>query len=114
MGWSRSYIAIFLLLILGLNYVADASASHGTNSPTQGQSIYSAETPSGDSRGATTSDCGDMCHLGRCHFGHCFLEVGSGYPGVEGNFDKTGRGWDIFRVAAGPFLEGPKRPPRFS
>lgn len=82
MGVSR-VVSILILAVFGFSLGSDFFSSHDmTSSCGTGQTSLS--SPLAEGQGATLisesgcseeskkEDCSDPCHLGYCHFGHCF------------------------------------------
>ncbi len=115
------FVSLLLLVLFGLNILAEAASNHtdsiNTNQSSEAQMLTlhsTADCPDGDHPSDGTNNCADPCHTGRCHFGHCAYHVTSGYSAI--NPDIFNKGHLDFNTLApkSPYLDGPKRPPRHS
>lgn len=119
-------VSFLLLFLLGVNLLAGASSFHSEQldehsvGATFSQlmdgsqpSLHSA-TDCTDETHTKSSHCTDPCHTGRCHFGHCSYQAVKIYFGMAPHLSLQSHLTYDLVIPKGPFLEGPKRPPRHS
>lgn len=119
----RTFISVLLLSFFGLSLAADLFASDSrvclddlgiqisAAGDSSAQALAGGNQP--NSHDSEKNDCGDPCHYGRCHLGHCSV-VFSEAPVRLQALDLTIEAHSLNQsVVEAPFLEGPRRPPRF-
>ncbi len=61
---------------------------------------------------AERSDCSDGCHTGPCHFGHCLVVPSNAFVKYA-TIEKLENLHAISKsLVEGPYLEGPRQPPK--
>lgn len=122
MSWGfRQFISLLLLLISAGSLASDLTASHftpfeqgGLQELTLGIAQRDIRCPYSQNERRELPNCANPCHLGVCHFGHCLSEVTTDTAYSEnGPRSFSSLSMNLISPLA-PFLEGPKRPPRFS
>jgi hypothetical protein len=122
MGKKGYFISLILLVLFGVNLLAEAASNHAEpinhSVSIQGPELKAAlhsttDCPDADHPLDNSNECGDPCHTGRCHFGHCYHMV-KGYSALDPSIALYGHVTYELLVPKSPFLEGPKRPPRHS
>lgn len=118
MKYIRIGIAVILLILLSANFFADLkmsldefSCAHGSCRLSSDKDVLEADLYSRNPQSEET--CNDACHAGFCHFGHCFAT----FPTLAIKIQVLTQHLDILSrdsMTEGPYLEGLKRPPRFS
>jgi hypothetical protein len=117
--------SVFLLIVFSINLISEISHSFsGTNDS------HSLETSSSDYKedfdghqdnhsnqaSSEHADCQDPCHLGICHLGHCGMVPLMDFDGISfftSKINQVSINFNFFSKDS-PFLEGLRRPPRFS
>ena len=121
----RQLVSLLLLFLFGVNILAEAASFHSEQlgdrsvqtsvSQMDGsQAVLHSATDCAEGKHATTGHCADPCHTGRCHFGHCSYHSVKNYSGLDPHLALMGYLTYDLHIPNGPFLEGPKRPPRHS
>jgi hypothetical protein len=117
--------SILMLLVFGVNLIAEIASAHSESLQTH-SSISAVSSFDSDSGGYQNEEstpqgvntehkgCTDPCHRGQCHFGHCAYHAVSGYAAISPALLSKGHIALNFLAPKAPFLDGPKRPPRLS
>lgn len=123
MGKRSHFVSLILLVLFGLNILAEAASNHVEPVNLHSTSIQSSDaqlttlhstTDCPDGQHSDSSrHCADPCHTGRCHFGHCHHMV-TGYSPIDPALIAQCHITYELLVPKAPFLDGLKRPPRYS
>lgn len=109
-----------LFLVLSLNLVAESFVSalpeDHRGAASAGASVdhsfvsalSSTDTPNFDHH------CGDFCHVGSCHFGHCSHQLAAAPFFFLLSEQASSKFFGLFNEPASPFLDRVKQPPRLA
>lgn len=119
MVWIRQ-ISFMLFLVLGLNLVAESFASalpeDHRAAASANASVDSDFVSAASSADASNIDhhCGDFCHVGSCHFGHCSHQLAASPFFFLLSEQVSSKFFGLFNEPASPFLDRVKQPPRLA
>lgn len=113
-------ISFLMLLVLGLNLVAESFAEtelneHGRTSSANAYFQDSLISASGSSDSSNIDHhCDDFCHVGSCHFGHCSHQLATSPFLFLLSEQVSSKFFGLFNEPTSPFLDRVKQPPRLA
>jgi len=120
-GASRMFVVLLLFLNLGLSLGAEI-LSKDVHSPFADSNIHSEHSTSAqtledkdckDPAHSQEKECFDPCHAGGCHLGHCSFAFRAFATNVFPPVVNQVLNANSIAVTEEPYLEGPRRPPKF-
>ena len=116
---TSKFLSLILSVCLGVNIIADANPNNADQTSQYIEPLYeklvnysTADCPDIDL--PSDGNCADPCHIGSCHFGHCSHHIISGYSLISPCvFNKDHLVFNAL-VPEYPYLDGLRRPPRYS
>ncbi len=118
--------SVLMLFVFGFNLIAESASiqfesleTYSSISPVRSfdndsDGYQQNEEPASQEVNAEHKGCSDPCHRNQCHFGHCAYHPVSRYSLISPDLLNQSLINSNSLAHKGPFLDGPKRPPRLS